>query len=107
MDGWIDGWSGRPRVLLWPCPRLLALQAVMEWAWNRPMQSSFRFQALRLAALSRQDWRRAGSANVSISKMGPRPILCTPSAAASGPANWRVVGSLQGRVEEWFELVSP
>lgn len=85
-------------MLLWPCPRLLALQAVMEWAWNRPMQSSFRFQALRLAALSRQDWRRAGSANVSISKMDPGLVLCTSAAAAaaSGPANWRAVGSLQG-----------
>lgn len=37
----------------WRCsgraPRLLALQAV---AWNIPMQSSFRFQALRLGTLS-------------------------------------------------------
>lgn len=68
----------RPRVLLWPCPRLLALQAVMEWAWSRPMQSSFRFQALRLATVSRQDWRPAGSANVSISKKGP-PSYCAYS----------------------------
>lgn len=87
----------RPRVLLWPCPRLLALQAVMEWAWSRPMQSSFRFQALRLATVSRQDWRPAGSANVSISKKGPPLVLCIFSSAAGSPANWRAVGSLRRR----------
>lgn len=99
---------GRPRVLLWPCPRLLALQAVMEWAWKRPMQSSFRFQALRLAAVSRQDWRRAGSANVSISKMGP-PARTVQPPSLPRPAPRTGEMWIRGRdfAEEWFELVSP
>lgn len=87
----------RPRVLLWPCPRLLALQAVMEWAWSRPMQSSFRFQALRLATVSRQDWRPAGSANVSISKKGP-PSYCAYSLLQrAAPQTGEHVGSLRRR----------
>lgn len=67
------------------------------------MQSSFRFQALRLATLSgavwpsRQDWRPAGSANVSISKMDPGPVLCRLPVAAGSPANWRAVGSPRRR----------
>lgn len=95
-------------MLLWPCPRLLALQAVMEWAWKRPMQSSFRFQALRLAAVSRQDWRRAGSANVSISKMGP-PARTVQPPSLPRPAPRTGEMWVRGRdfAEEWFELVSP
>lgn len=94
-------------MLLWPCPRLLALQAVMEWAWNRPMQSSFRFQALRLAALSRQDWRRPGSANVSISKMDPGPVLCTSVLRRPAPRTGELWVRCRDFAEEWFELVSP